>query len=168
MSKQARFAWIAIFLFALIATGIKAYMNNHPMKPGDLPPSSSSAEAKNSGIWVCDYSVEPTSFEIDGKVLRLGEAWVEEAVAYDYLVWFRRRIGWNRLCLRIPRRHDGAVDPELSQEQFSTLYAGPDFTYVMRLEPGVFATLKRNVEFWQWEPEKKTKLGTIVLAPKTS
>jgi hypothetical protein len=155
----------ALLLVAATATVVKAvFFNFEIRKPGDPPPCWSRDEAKQKGVWVCDVSVDPNTFQSGGGTYRLGDAWIEEAFDdYDFLVWFPRRdkLGWNRLCLRIPRYEDGAIE----LDKFGTTYAGSDFQYVMKLAVGEYPKIECQVRFWQWRPDKKTDLGKVILTP---
>jgi hypothetical protein len=154
---------LALLIVATAATAIKAVFFNFKIrKPGDPPPCWSSDEAKREGVWICDVSVEPNSFQSDGKTYRLGEAWIEEAFDDAYfLVWFpqRTKLGWNRLCLRVPRYEHGAIE----LDKFGTTYPGSDFQYVIKLDAGEFPTVDCRVQFRQWEPDKKSDLGRTML-----
>src|SRR5262249_18414289 len=125
-------ALLLLLIVATVATAIKAvFFNFKTRKPSDPPPCWSSDKAKREGVWVCDVSVEPNRFRLDGKTYFLGEAWIEEAFDDDYfLVWFpqRTKLGWNWLCFRVPRYEHGAIE----LDKFGTTYAGSDFQNVMK------------------------------------
>jgi hypothetical protein len=156
---------LVLLVVVTVATAVKAVFFNFKIrKPGDPPPCWSRDEAKREGVLVCDVLVEPNTFQSGGKTYRLGEAWIEEAFDDDYfLVWFpqRTKLGWNRLCLRVPRYEHGAIE----LDNFGTTYAGSDFQYVMKLELDHYPTVECHVKFWQWQPDQKIELGKIVLKP---
>jgi hypothetical protein len=156
---------LVLLVVAATATAFKAVFFNFKIrKPSDPPPCWSRDEAKKEGVWVCDVSVDPSTFTSGKKAYRLGEAWIEEAFEDDYfLVWFPRRskLGWNRLCLRVPRYGDGAIE----LDKFGTTYAGPGFQYAMMLEAGEYPKVECQVRFRQWEPHKETDLGKVILTP---
>jgi hypothetical protein len=136
-------------------------------KMDDPYPCWSSEEAKREGVWVCDVTVTPREFTVEGKTYRLGEAWIEEA--YDdgsFLVWFPKRykLGWNRLCLRVPRYEDGPLNVKTGagHHRFNTYYAGQ---HTMRLEAGDYPTVECEAQFWRWEPRKDIALGKVTLEP---
>jgi hypothetical protein len=160
-------ALLTLLIIAAAATAIKAVFFNFKLrKPGDPPPCWSRDEAKKEGVWVCDVAVEPNTYQSGGTTYRLGEAWIEEAFDDDYcLAWLpkRTKLGWNRLCLRVPRYKDGAI----KLDKFGTTYAGSDFQYVMKLEVGQYPPVRCRVQFRRWQPDEKIELGTTVLKPQT-
>jgi hypothetical protein len=157
---------LVLVIVALAATAIKAVFFNFKIrKPGDPPPCWSRDEAKKEGVWVCDVAVEPNAFQSGEKTYRLGEAWIEEAFDGGYfLVWFpkRAKLGWNRLCLRVPRFADGAI----LLDNFGTTYAGSDFQYVMKLEFDQYPRIQCQVQFRCWQRDEKVEFGTTVLKPQ--
>jgi hypothetical protein len=163
-------ALLIFLIIAAAATGIKAvFFNFKSRKAGDPRPCWSRDEAKRKGVWVCDVSVDPNTFQAGGTSYRMGEAWIEEAFEDDYfLVWFpqRTKLGWNRLCLRVPRYKDGAIVIENGPNKPGALYAGPDFQYDWWLEVGEYPTVQCQVRFWRWQPDEKVDLGTTVLKPQ--
>jgi hypothetical protein len=157
---------LILLIVAAAATAIKAVFFNFKIrKPGNPPPCWSRDEAKKEGVLVCDVAVEPNTFQSGGKTCRLGDAWIEEAFDDDYfLVWFpkRTKLGWNRLCLRVPRYEEGAIQ----LDNFGTTYAGADFQYVTKLEVAQYPIVRCQVQFWRWQPDEKIELGTTVLKPQ--
>ena len=164
MRKLSR-ALLVLLIVAAAATAIKAVFFNFKIrKPSDPPPCRSRDEAQREGVWVCDVSVNPNNFQAGGKSYRLGEAWIEETFNDDFfLVWFpqRTKLGWHRLCLRVPKYGLGAIE----LDTFGTSYAGSDFLYVMKLGVGHYPTVECDVRFWQWQPDEKIELGKTVLKP---
>lgn len=158
-----------VLIIAAAATAIKAAVFNVKIrKPGDPRPCWSRDQAKKEGVWVCDVAIDPDTFQSGGTTYRLGEAWIEEAFDDDYfLVWFpkRTKLGWNRLCLRVPRYEDGAIRLDI----FDTNYGHKSkygFQYVWQLEVGQYPTVRCQAQFWRWQPDNTFELGTIVLEPQ--
>ena len=158
---------LVLLIVVAAATAIKAVFFNFKIrKPGDPPPCRTRDEAKKEGVWICDVGVEPNTFQSGGKTYRLGEAWIEEAFEDDYFLVVgspsETKLGFNRLCFRVPRYGDGAIE----LDNFGTTYAGADFQYVMKLEIGHYPTVRCLVQFWRWQPDEKIELGTTVLRPQ--
>lgn len=97
---------IGVFLL-VAATGVKFLLNLGTAalrKPGDDPPCVSSSEAQEIGSWAFDVDVEPQTFDYQGEMLTVEEAWVEGSLdTLPYLVWLPRRRELSRayLCIRL-------------------------------------------------------------------
>ncbi|MBL8823141.1 MAG: hypothetical protein JNJ77_11175 [Planctomycetia bacterium] len=155
---------LILLIVGAAATTIKALFFFRIQKPGDPQPCFSREQAKNEGFWVRDVTVQPNTFQSGGKTYRLGEDWIEEAFEDDdYRVWFSKRtkLGWNRLCLRVPRYEDGAIE----LDYFDGGYAGSVFLYSKKLESGQYPTIQLHVRFKSWNSDEKIELETVVLKP---
>jgi hypothetical protein len=165
MGRKLFRALRVLLLLVAAATAVKAaFFNPVIRKPGDPPPCWSRDEARGKGVWVCDVTVQPSAFPSGGRTYRLGEAWIEEGFEEDYAyVWFprRTRLGWNRLCLRVPRYEDGSIE----LDRFGTMYAGPDFQYVKKLEAGEYPRVECRVQLWRTGSDQKIDLGKVILTP---
>lgn len=165
MRKLYHRTLVILLIVGVIATTIKALFFFKIQKPGDYArPGFSREQAKKDGVWVRDVTVEPNTFQSDGKTYRLGEAWIAEAFEDDdYCVWFSKRtmLGWNWLCLRVPRYEDGYLD----LDYFNVQFAGSVFLFAKKLESGHFPTIQLKVRFKRWNSDEKIELGTIVLKP---
>lgn len=167
---KSRRALVVLLILATVATAIKAGINMIFRDYRGPRPCWSRGESKQKGVWGCDVSIEPSEVSLGGRTYRIGESWVEEAGDDEhFLVWFpyRSRLGWNRVCLRIPRYEDGAIVLDLWDRDGAITYKGEDYLIVVGLKAGESGAFECKAEFWQWEPETKRDRGKVNLGKVT-
>jgi hypothetical protein len=81
--------WLLLVLGCLLlATLVKVFLHQPLSQPIRGPKSSSAAEAKRDGIWLCDVAVAPREFGTGARKAEIVEAWIEG-------VWDRAYfLGW--------------------------------------------------------------------------
>lgn len=93
-------------LVFVLATAGKHVLNQIAIRFYDIynsPQSRSSASAREQGVWVADFRIEPMKLASGDKTYEFQEAWLEAAYEpSNFLVWVsrRRRAKWNYLCVR--------------------------------------------------------------------
>lgn len=149
-------SWLLVFV---IATAGKYVLNKIELAFYDTynsPQSRSSASAKEQGVWVADFKIEPLKLASEDKMYEFQEAWLEAAYEpSNFLVWVprRRRAKWNYLCVR-PKTH-------WFQETFS-FEVTPEFENEFEVgglgKGGVNFTLSGNDLYFQKVPTDLRKL----------
>jgi hypothetical protein len=153
----------SVLLVFVLATAGKHVFNQIEFSFYNLynsPESRSSASAKEQGVWLADFKVEPTKLAREDKTYEFQEAWLEAAYEpSNFLVWFSwsKRAKWNYLCVR-PKTH-------WFQESFS-FELTPQFEKKFMVtglgKNGVGFTLSGNDLYFQKVPTDLRKLGINV------
>jgi len=107
MPLDRRTFWRSLALLLFVLASLAKYAYNELCwglyRAYNRPHSRSVGSAKQQGILVTEFEIEPMKLVGEGKTYEFGEAWLE--AAYEprtFLVWlsYGKRASWSYLCVR--------------------------------------------------------------------
>ncbi len=107
MKLNLRISWWALALLLLVSATLVKHAYNELCwrlyRAYDQPSARSVSSAKQQGVLVAEFEIEPMKLFGEGKTYEFVEAWME--ASYEprtFLVWlsYDKRANWSYLCVR--------------------------------------------------------------------